>query len=115
MVVITHKSSTKIVHVAQLRKHLFSLKRSTVVKTKDCVLDLATTAANAILTELHDKNKATNKYLSSSGSDYPWKHCAEERKLALLGTTATNDIAECTLGGCTSQIQRNGRIGLLVI
>ena len=76
------------------------------------MLDLARTAANAILTELHDKNKATNKYLSSSGSEYSWKHCTEERKLALLGTTATNDIAESTLGGCTSQIQRYGRIGL---
>ena len=76
------------------------------------MLDLATTTANAILTELHDENKGTNTYLSSSWSKYPRKHCTEERKLALLGTTATNDITESTLGGCTSQIQQYGRIGL---
>ena len=70
------------------------------------------TAATAILTELHDEKKATNKYLSSSGSEYSWKHCSNERKTALLGTTATNDQAESTLGGCTSQIQRYGRIAL---
>ena len=81
-------------------------------KTKSRVIELATTAAEAILTKLHDERKATNKYLSSSGLEYSWKHCSEERKKALLGTTATNDQAESTLGGCTSQIQRFGRIAL---
>ena len=68
MAVIARKSGTKVVHFARLRKHLFSPKRSTVVKTKDRVLELAKTAADAILAELHDEKKATNKYLSSSGS-----------------------------------------------
>ena len=61
MAVIARKSSTKVVHFARLRKHLFSPKRSTVVKTKDRVLELAKTAADAILVELHDEKKATNK------------------------------------------------------
>ena len=69
-------------------------------------------AATAIPTELHDEKKATNTYLSSSGSEYSWKYCSNERKTALLGTTATNDQAESTLGGCTSQIQQYGRIAL---
>ena len=83
-----------------------------MVKTNDRVLELAKTAADAILVELHDKKKPTNKYLSSSGSEYSWEHCNEARKLALLGTTATNDVVESTLGGCTAQIQRYGRIAL---
>ena len=64
--------------------------------------ELAATAVEAILVELHDEKKAINKYLLSSGLEYSWKHCSEERKKALLGTTATNDQAESTLGGCTS-------------
>ena len=63
------------------------------------------TAATAILTELHDEKKATNKYLSSSGSEYSWKYCSNEQKTALLGTMATNAQAKSTLGGCASQIQ----------
>ena len=38
--------------------------------------------------------------------------CTKARKLALLGTTASNDMTESTLGGCTAQIQRYGRIAL---
>lgn len=101
-----------MVHFARLKKELFSPSRSTIKKTKPRAIELAKTASEAILTELHDDKKATNKYLSSSGSEFSWKHCSEERKQALLGTTATNDQAESTLGGCTSQIQRFGRIAL---
>ena len=109
---IARKSGAKVVHFARLKRELFSPVRSTIKKTKARVTELAETAVDAILTELHDENKATNKYLSVSGSEYSWKHCSEERKLALLGTAATNDQAESTLGGCTSQIQRFGRIAL---
>ena len=72
--VIARKSGTKVVHFARLRRHLFSPTRPTIKETKSRVKELATTAAEAILTELHDERKATNKYLSSSGSEYSWKH-----------------------------------------
>jgi hypothetical protein len=70
------------------------------------------TAADAICTELQDKNKATYKYLSISRSKYLLNHCGEEKKKALLGNTATNDKAESTLGGTTANIKRFGRIAL---
>ena len=110
--VVARKSGTKVVHLARLQKILFSPERTTLKKTNQRVKELAKTAANAILTELHGEKKATNKYLSSSGSEYSWTYCSEDRKNALLGTTATNDQAKSTLGGATSQIQRYGRIVL---
>jgi hypothetical protein len=70
------------------------------------------TAADAICTELQDENKATYKYLSISRSEYSWSHCGEVKKNALLGNAATNDKAESTLGGTTTNIQRFGRIAL---
>ena len=73
--VVTRKSGTKVVHLARLRKILFSPKRTTLKKTNQRVKELAKTAANAILTELHDEKKATNKYLSSSRSEYSGTHC----------------------------------------
>ena len=112
MTVIARKSGAKVVHYAMLRQQLFSPTRSTVMKTSHRVKELTKIAATTILTELHDTKKATNKYLSSSGSEYSWMHCSAARKTALLGTTATNDQAESTLGGCTAQIQKFGRISL---
>ena len=112
MAVIACKSGAKVFHYAMLRQQLFSPTRSTVMKTSHRVKELTKIAATTILTELHDTKKATNKYLSSSGSEYSWMHCSAARKTALLGTTATNDQAESTLGGCTAQIQKFGRISL---
>jgi hypothetical protein len=54
----------------------------------------------------------TYKYLSISGLEYSWNHCGEEKKMALLGNTATNDKAESTLGGTTTNIQQFGWIAL---
>ncbi len=76
------------------------------------MVELAKTVANTILNELHDKNKATFKYLSSSGSEYSRKHCTEDRKRSHIGKMATNDEAESTLGGTTAQIQKFGKIAL---
>ena len=103
---VSLKSGTRVVYVSCLQKHLFLPTCLIVQKNKEQVKELAKTAATAILTELHDKKKATNKYLSSSGSEYLWKHYNKERKTALLGTTTTNNQAESTLSGCASQIQQ---------
>ena len=112
MSVVARKSGSKVVHFARLRQQLFSPTRKTDKNTNRRVTELAETAADAILTELHDETKATFKYLSSSKSEYSWKYCSEERKKALVGNKATNDEAESTLGGTTAQIQKYGRIAL---
>ena len=112
MAVIARKSGSKVLPFSRLRGMLFHPTRKTVRKTRLRVLELAKTAADAILTELHDDTKATYKYLSKSKSEYCWKNCSEERKNALLGNKATNDEAESTLGGTTHQVQKYGRINL---
>ena len=61
MAVVARKSGTKMVHLARLQKILFSPKRTTLKKTKQRVEERSKTAADAILTKLHDeKNQRTN-------------------------------------------------------
>ncbi|KAL7548461.1 hypothetical protein ACHAWF_016400 [Thalassiosira exigua] len=84
MCVIARKSGTKVVHLARLRKQLFTPTFKTEQNTSTRVKELAKVAAEAILTELRDPKKATHKYLSSSGTEYSWKHCSSKRKSALL-------------------------------
>ncbi|KAL7552655.1 hypothetical protein ACHAWF_015887 [Thalassiosira exigua] len=112
MKVVARKSGTKVVHLARLKSQLFSPQRKSEKDTTTRMKELARVAADAILAELRDTKKATHKYLSSSGSDYCWKRCSDERKQALLGKKATNDEAESSLGGTTSQVQKFGRIAL---
>jgi hypothetical protein len=106
------KDGTKVVHMARLRMELFSPASLTNIRTSEMLIVLAKTAARAIYDELRDESKATFKYLSVSGSEYSWNGCGEARKKALLGKKATNDEAESTLGGTTSNIQRYGRINI---
>ncbi len=108
MSIIAWKSGTKAVCYARLLNQLFSPNHLTDVKTGQCFIELARTAANAICTELQDEKKVTYKYLLISELEYSWNHCGEEKKKALLGNTATNDKAESTLGGTTANIQRFG-------
>ncbi len=86
---VARKSGSKVVHFARLRGMLFRPSRITIRRTRLRVLELGKTAADAILTELHDEKKATHKYLSCSNSEYCWKNCSDERKKALLDNTAT--------------------------
>ena len=104
MSVVARKSGTKVVHFDHLRRQLFSPARKTDRDTSHRVTELAKTAADAVLAELHDEHKATWKYLSASGSEYCWDKCTEERKKALIGNKATNDEAEGALGGATAQL-----------
>ena len=112
MRVVARKSGAKVVHLAKVRKCLFNPKNKTERKTSPRVIELASVAANAILTELRDPKKATFKYLSASKSKYCWSKCTDAMKKAMLGCKATNDEAESALGGTTSQIQQYGRIAL---
>ena len=112
MKVITSSDGSKVVHLARLKRHLFHPTRRSDRETQQRMVELAKVAAEAFLAELRDPKKATAKYLSSSGSEYSWMHCPQERKTALLGNKATNDECESALGGCTSQVQRFCRINL---
>ena len=73
---------------------------------------LGTIALKAMIKELEDKTKATYKYLSLSGSEYSWEHCPETTKKSMLGKMVTNDLAESSFTGVTSQVQTYGRIGM---
>ena len=110
--VVARKSKSKVVHLAMLRKQLFTPDRKTEQKTRGRTIQLGKVAAEAILVELRDEKKATHKYLSRYGKEYSWRGCSEERKQALLGNKATNDEAESVLGGATAQVQRFGRVKL---
>ena len=112
MKVVARKDGSKVVHYNRLRKYLFNPTRATDKETTDTVIELASTAVEAVITELEDKRKATFKYLDISGSEYCYANCTEDRKAALMGVTATNDEAESALGSVTGNIQRYGRINL---
>ena len=62
--------------------------------------------------ELRNTNKASYKYLSSSGSLFSYNHCPESIKQDMLGKIATNDPAESSFAGVTSQIQKYSRISI---
>ena len=80
MSVIARKSGTKVVHFAKLHTIIFSPTRKTNKATSARVKELAKTAVDAILKELHDKSKATSKDFAVSGSEHLWKKCLEEQK-----------------------------------
>ena len=92
--VIARKSGARVVPLKSVKRELFRPKSRTDKDTSGRVIELAAVAATAIHDELHDTKKATWKYLSKSGSEHSWAKCSEERKMALLGTKATNCEAE---------------------
>jgi hypothetical protein len=112
MKVVARKDGSKVVYYSRLRKCLFDPRRKTDKETNAKVIELASTAVTALISELEDGKKATYKYLDVSGSEYCYAKCSDERKSALLGVTATNDEAESALGMVTGNIQRYGRINL---
>ena len=73
---------------------------------------LGTIAVKAMIKEIQDKTKATYKYLSISGTEYSWEYCLETTKKAMLGKIVTNNFAERSFEGVTSQVQTYGRIGM---
>ena len=93
MSVVARKSRAKVVHFKQALNHLFRPTHKTDRDTKQRVTELAKTAASALITELHDKKKATYRYLSASNSDMCYNNCSKGKKKAFLGKKATNDEA----------------------
>ena len=105
--VVARKSGTREVPLARLMEELFYPTRKTVKSSSTRLKELAKVAAAAIIAELVNKKKATHHYLSATmpPSPYAWRHCSDKMKEAMLGKTATNDIAESTLGGTTKQLE----------
>ncbi len=95
-----------MVHMARLRKELFSPSSLTNIKTSSMHFKLAKMAAKAIYDEMRDESKATFKYLSVLGSKYSWNGFDAARKKPLLGKKATNNEAESAVGG-TTENRRN--------
>ena len=67
MSVVQH-TCTKVVHLARLRDELFAPVVKDNKNTGDIVETLAGIVSESFLQELHDTNKASCKYLTSSGS-----------------------------------------------
>ena len=111
MSVVQH-TSTKVVHLARLRDELFAPVVEDNKNTGDVVETLAGIMSESFLQELRDTNKASYKYLTSSGSSFSYTHCSEQIRKDMIGQMATNDIAESSFGGVTSHIQRYTRINI---
>ena len=60
------KSKTRQVHMALLRKELFNPDIEDNISCSDMVKEISIIATEAFLDELHNQNKASYKYLSSS-------------------------------------------------
>jgi hypothetical protein len=112
MRVIAADSGATVMQFAELRKELFHPSDSTNAATDDRLVELAKVAAQGILDELHDKKKATWKYLSISGSPMSFQGCPKEVKEGLHGREATNDRSKSALGRTTHQLQKYGCIGI---
>ena len=94
--------NTKEVHLALLRDEPFYPTIEDNLDSTDLVKELAVVSAKAYLDELHNKNKASYKYLSSSRSSFSYVHCPDEIKEGILGKMATNDLAESSFGAVTN-------------
>jgi hypothetical protein len=106
------ESGATVLQFVELRKELFHPSDATNAATNERLVEFAKVAAQGILDELHDENKATWKYLSISGSESSFQGCPKEVKEGLSGRDATNDRSESALGGTTHQLQKYGRIGI---
>ena len=95
-----------------LRNELFYPTIEDNQDSTDLVKELAVVAAKAYLDELHDKNKASYKYLSSSHCSFSYTHCPDEIKEEMKGKMATNDVAESSFGAVTNQMQTFTRIDI---
>ena len=109
---VVSQTNTKVVHMARLRDELFHPVIEDNQNSQGIVEDLVGIVTGAFLEELRNTNKASYKYLSSSGSPFSYNHCPEDIKNKMIGKMATNDLAESSFGGLTSQIQKYSRIGI---
>ena len=106
------KNGAGVLTFAELRSECFHPKNVTNRNTEDRVKELAVVAADAILAEMNDKNKAIWQYISAHNGPKSWDILSDETKQLLMGGMATSSIIESALGGATRNIQVGNRIGL---
>ncbi|KAL7546176.1 hypothetical protein ACHAWF_015185 [Thalassiosira exigua] len=109
---IVETSRTKAVPLSRLLDELFSPCDVDNQESTEMLEKVAAVGIEAMKKELLDETKATHKYLSVSGSEYSFEHCPESVKKDMLGAMATNDLAESSFAGVTSQLQSFGRIAM---
>ena len=106
------KSQTKAVPNKMLLEELFTPSDHDNQDSAEMLEQIAAVGIQALIDELEDQSKATYKYLSMSGSQFSWEHCPDDVKKDMLGTMASNDLAESSFAGLTAQVQCYGRIGM---
>ncbi len=102
----------KVVGFDLLIQELFYPERKENKDTKDLVIEMAVVAADSWMTEFTDPLKATSDYLTKAEGKYSKANFSEEEQTELLGTFATNDIAEQPFGRLTWYIDNFNRIGI---
>ena len=113
MSVVRH-TRTKVVHLARLRDELFAPVVEDNKNTRDIIETLADIVSGSFLQKLWNTNKASYKYLTSSGSLFSFTHSPEEIRKDMIREMATNDIAESSFAGVSSHIQKFSRINILL-
>ena len=83
---------------------LFDPKKISNMETNDLTIDMAMLAAKCILKELRDPKKATSDYLSSVDGNFSWANTTEETHKNLIGTFATNNLADSPFASFTYQL-----------
>ena len=106
------KSQTKAFPLKKMVEEIFSPQDRDNKDSTTMLETIGTIEFKATTKELEDKTKATYKYLSISGTEYSWEHCPENINKATLRKMVTNDLAESSFAGVTSQVQTYGRIGM---
>ena len=106
------KSQTKAFPLKKLVEELFSPQDHNNKDSTTMLETLGTIVVKAMIKQLVDKTKATYKYLSVSATEYSWEHCPQTKKKSMLGKMLTNNLAESSFTGVTSQVQTYGWIGM---
>ena len=94
-------NASKVVGLDKLRSQLFDPYKEENIDTKEIVLEMAKVASQVWLDEMRNTSKTIHHYLSSIEGEKAWKNTTPEEHLKLLGTFATNDIAEQAFGKMT--------------
>ena len=96
-------NESKFVRLDQLVAELFFSQREEIKETDALVIEMGEVAAKCWMNEFRDPKKATSFNFSGPRS---WANTTEEEHNNLLGTFATNDMAEQPFGMLTYQVDR---------
>ena len=95
-----------------LRKEVFHPDEPSNIDTDYLMNELGLVFAEALLTELRDKRKATHNHLYSLDGMHSWNMTGALEKEAGLCISATNNVSESSFGGLTETLTNHTTIGL---